>query len=83
MDTKTKIIKYLSLSIKIGKFKLSHKDTASTLGILSMMLIVQGSILILEDTIFSIFKILYAFLVLLPCCYYNMREYEKELTYQE
>jgi len=57
---------------------LSHKNFAIFCGVLAQMLIVSSSVGILEKPQASIIGILYAFFVLLPMCYYNMRNHELE-----
>lgn len=56
---------------------LSHKESAILSGVLAQMLLVSAAIGVSKDPFLSIIDIFYAFIVLLPISYYNMRYYEK------
>ena len=78
MELKKLIIKKLGANLRFLGLKLNHKNTAIVIGVMAQMLIMQGAIHIEEDFFYSIAEIVYAFGILLPISYYNMKEDERE-----
>lgn len=72
-----KLKKLFSMNLDMKIFYISHKNTAILSGFIAEWLIINGSVHLLESTLISIIKILYAFGILVPIAYYNMREYRK------
>jgi len=74
---KNNIIYIFSHNMFLFGYTLSHKQTTIACGILCQTLLIMASITVLDTPIKSIFNILFAFLIMCPISYYNMREYEK------
>ena len=58
--------------------KIPHKTAGIAAGILAQSLIIKESIIIKEHTTEATIGIIYAFFVLLPVAYYQMRAHETE-----
>jgi len=61
------------------KYEISHKNTAILCGILAQMLLISAAMTVSTNPIYAVEKIIYAFFVLMPISYYNMRNHEKEI----
>ena len=68
----------MNYKVILGKklFGLSHKNSGILYGVMAQMLLVKGAISFIENPIFNGFSVMYAFCILLPMSYYNMRYYE-------
>jgi hypothetical protein len=64
--------------MRIGNIEASYKDGSIIAGLIAFGLIVSGSTNILINPILSVIQILYAFFIMLPLSYYQMKQIEPE-----
>lgn len=75
--TKEMMSQQLTIEYKSKIHRIPYKNTSSITGLIAFGLIIDGSVEIQIHPIFGIMRIVYAFGVMLPISYFQMRKSEE------